>query len=186
MAVYLQGPTVRASEPSLADSLSEISAAIPAQLNQTRKQLASIIASSTTPVALAAASATTMTSGVVAATAPVVNEMVVSLAESKIFDITSPRAIDPEVKTVLEQRVKQDVLNAAQGVEVSDLSPEETPQIKRVTTPFGERIIPDQRENLSGLLDHAFGSTAAIRRERELTAEYANRSILPPRIRSLL
>lgn len=186
MAVYLQGPTVRASEPSLADSLSEISAAIPAQLNQTRKQLASIIASSATPVALAAASATTMTSGVVAATAPVVNEMVVSLAESKILDITSPRAIDPEVKTVLEQRVKQDVLNAAQGVEVHGPLHDNTPQIKRITTPFGDRIIPEHRSQPSGLLDHAFGEGFKARRERDDAHERANQSIIPPRMRSLL
>lgn len=186
MAVYFQGPTVKPSDPTVVDTLSAISAAIPTQIAQTRQQLASQIARAATPVALVAASASVTAPGVAAAASSLVSELAMSAAEKEVYAATAPSDLSPDVKGHLVRVVKQEVLNSSSGIEVSREPHDESSQTKKESTPFGDRVKAEPEQNSTGLLDEAFGSTAQVKRERELVAAAANRSILPPRIRSLI
>ena len=184
MSIYSSGPIAAPNTPHAGDTLQALADLIPSQLNQTRNQLASLLAKTATPAA------TVLAMGV-AEGVPVVAQTVAEIAsaaiEDKIYEATNPLPVDPSVRSALVRNARQEVFNSAQGLDAPKSSCSvEPPRMKRLETPFGERLVPEKKRDNQGLLGDVFGSIEEIHRERDRRLQEVNQSLIAPRIRSLL
>jgi hypothetical protein len=166
----------------LADTLYTIADLVPAQINQTRKQIAQLVSAPATQTALAATTGALGASTALAGS--VVAELAMSKIEAKVYELTAPTLEGRQARQPLVDSTRQELLLKAKGVDLNQSTHEQAPtphdavhtlQDASWTADPGITKEPESllgsatnlnNHQIGSILDHAFGPKFDRIRER--------------------
>jgi hypothetical protein len=188
MIVHLKTLPVASDSHPVTEAISTLAALIPAQIDQTRKQISQLASTSAAQVAVAATTGALGASGALAGS--VVAELAMSKVEDKVYELTSP-ALESSSPTreAIVSSTRQELRLQAKGVELEgDVNGDtqvtqegywaaDPGMSKEPKSLLGSTSNPTDQE-AGSILEHAFGPKIDRLRERNRILSDRNRPIL--------